>query len=192
LRRNRRARKIFSLARLPALFTKRPTQPREQGCPSKPLAACACRGVRLRARLNPRAGGSVMPEIYVARSPKLGKWGSDVGLGKNLFKVGVAEAAKPLIEAGWAGETDWSLVKKQPVEDLDEEAVIERLARKGKMIDPAYYPKIKGTRGIFRLTPEQVENHIMIARAIARIDELKVVKLKPADFADFLIHNALR
>ncbi len=133
-----------------------------------------------------------MPEIYVARSPKLGKWGSDVGLGKNLFKVGVAEAAKPLIEAGWAGETDWSLVKKQPVEDLDEEAVIERLARKGKMIDPAYYPKIKGTRGIFRLTPEQVENHIMIARAIARIDELKVVKLKPADFADFLIHNALR
>jgi hypothetical protein len=134
-----------------------------------------------------------MPEIYVARSPKLGTWGSDVGVGKNLFKVGVADAdAKPLIEAGWAGETDWALVKKQPVEGLSEDDVIERLARKGKMIDPTYYPKLKGARGIFRLTPEQVENHIMIARAIARVDELKVVKLKPADFADFLIHNALR
>jgi hypothetical protein len=70
--------------------------------------------------------------------------------------------------------------------------VIERLARKGKMLDPTYYPKLKGTRGIFRLTPEQIENHIMIARAMARENELKVIKLKPIDFADFLIHNALR
>jgi hypothetical protein len=134
-----------------------------------------------------------MAEIYVARSASLGKWGSDVGIGKNLFKVGVTdEPVKALVEAGWAGETDWTLVKKQAVEGVDEDSVIERLARKGKMIDPAYYPKIKGTRGIFRVTPEQVENHIMIARAMARADELKVIKVKPADFADFLIHTALR
>lgn len=135
-----------------------------------------------------------MAAIYVARSTKLGKWASDVGLGKNVFRVGVAEEAelKALVEAGWAGETDWQLLKKQDAGELDEEAVIERLGRKNKMIDPTYYPKLKGTRGVFRLTPEQVENHIMIARALERQDELKVVKLKPIDYAEFLIHNALR
>ena len=135
-----------------------------------------------------------MAVIYVARSAKLGKWASDVGLGKTVFKVGVAQEPdlKALVEAGWAGETDWQLLKKHDAGELDEDAVVERLARKNKMIDPTYYPKIKGTRGIFRLTPAQVENHIMIARAMVREDELKVVKLKPADYAEFLIHNALR
>jgi hypothetical protein len=133
-----------------------------------------------------------MAEIYVARSAKLSKWASDVGLGKNVFKVGIADDPKPVIEVGWAGESDWALLKKQTVDALDEATVIERLALKNKMIDPNYYPRLKGTRGVFRLTPEQVENHIMIARAMAREDELKVVKLKPVDYANFLIHNALR
>ena len=134
-----------------------------------------------------------MPVIYVARSAKLSKWASDVGLGKNVFKVGVAdEPLKPLIEAGWAGETDWAVLKKQDAGARTEDEVIDGLARKNKMVDPAYYPKLKGTRGVFRLTPEQIENHIMIARAMAREDELKVIKVKPADFADFLIYNALR
>ncbi|MEJ0069626.1 MAG: hypothetical protein WDO24_13840 [Pseudomonadota bacterium] len=134
-----------------------------------------------------------MSEIYVARSAKLNQWASDVGLGKNVFKVGVADDdPKKLIEAGWAGETDWALLRKQTVDGVAEADVIERLARKNKMVDPTYYPKIKGTLGIFRLTPEQVENHIMIARAMARENELKVLKVKPVDFADFLIHNALR
>jgi hypothetical protein len=133
-----------------------------------------------------------MAEIYVARSVKLSKWASDVGLGKNVFKVGVADDPKAAIVAGWAGETDWQLVKKEPVEDVTEDVVIERLARKNKMIDPTYYPRLKGTLGMFRLTPEQVENHILIARAMVREDELKAVKLKPVDYANFLIHNALR
>jgi hypothetical protein len=133
-----------------------------------------------------------MAEIYVARSVKLSKWASDVGLGKNVFKVGVADDTKAVIAAGWAGETDWQLVKKQPADDATEDAVVERLARKNKMIDPTYYPRLKGTLGVFRLTPEQVENHILIARAMVREDELKAVKLKPVDFANFLIHNALR
>lgn len=135
-----------------------------------------------------------MAVIYVARSVKVNKWASDVGLGKTVFKVGVVDEddLKATIEAGWAGETDWQLLKKHDAGELDDEAVIERLARKNKMIDPTYYPKLKGTRGVFRLTPEQVENHIMIARALERQDELKAVKLKPADFAEFLIHNALR
>ena len=134
-----------------------------------------------------------MATLYVARSVKLGRWGSDVGLGKNIYKVGVAEGdPKPLASAGWAGETDWTIVRKQPVEGLSEEQMLERLGRKEKMIDPNLYPKLKGTLGVFRLTPTQVENHIMVARALAGESDRAVLKLRPTDYADYLIHNAVR
>lgn len=134
-----------------------------------------------------------MGMIYVARSAKLGKWGSDVGVSKHVYKVGYTEEpVKPLIEAGWAGETDWSLVKQREVEGVTEDEVIARLARKLKMVDPVYYPKLRGTAGIFKVLPEQVENHIIVTRSLAGETERKDMKLKPTDFADYLIHNALR
>jgi len=139
------------------------------------------------------SGGEGMPILYVARSSKLGRWASDVGLGKNIYKVGVTDSdPKPLAAAGWAGETDWTIVRKVPVESLNERDALDRLARKEKMIDPNLYPKLKGAMGVFRLTPSRVENHIVVTRALAGQSDRTEIKLKPTDYADYLIHNASR
>ena len=130
--------------------------------------------------------------LYVARSAKLARWASDVGLGRHVYKVGVAEGdLKTVATEGWAGETDWTIVRKRAVEDLAEEEALARLARKEKMIDPKLYPKLKGAVGVFRLTAPQVENHILVTRALAGDGGRIEIKLKPGDFADYLIHNAL-
>jgi hypothetical protein len=134
-----------------------------------------------------------MGVLYVARSAKLCRWASDVGLGKHVYKVGVAEGdPKPLAAAGWAGETDWNITRKQAVEDLGEEEALARLGRKEKVIEPNLYPKLKGATGVFRLTPARVESHIIVSRALAGQSDRAEIKLKPTDFADYLIHNTLR
>jgi hypothetical protein len=134
-----------------------------------------------------------MSVIYVARSTKFGKWASDVGLSKHVYKLGVSEEdPKALVEKGWGGETDWTLVRKREVEGLSEEEAIQRLARKEKMVDPNYYPRLRGATGVFKVLPEHVENHILVTRTLAGESERVELKLKPTDFADYLIHNALR
>ena len=134
-----------------------------------------------------------MATLFVARSAKLCRWASDVGLGKQVYKVGIAdEDPKALAAAGWAGEADWNIVRKRTVEGLSEEEAVDRLARKERMIDPNLYPKLKGAAGVFRLRAEQVENHILVSRALAGDSDRVELKLKPADFADYLIHNAMR
>jgi hypothetical protein len=131
--------------------------------------------------------------LYVARSAKLARWASDVGLGRHVYKVGVSEAnPKALAAAGWAGESDWTIVRTRAVEDLGEEEAVTRLSRKEKMIDPNLYPKLKGAVGVFRLTAPQVENHILVTRALSGDGGRLEIKLKPVDFADYLIHNASR
>lgn len=134
-----------------------------------------------------------MGTIYVARSANLSQWGYDVGLSKNLYKIGLTDGdVKAAIAAGWAGETDWTLVKKQDgVDGLDEDEIIDRVAQKAKMIDPDLYPRIKGTRGIFKVLPIHVENHFLVARALAGEEALRDVKVKHPDFAAYLIVNAV-
>lgn len=133
-----------------------------------------------------------MAVLFVARSARLARWASDVGFGKHVYKIGVCEDPKDLASAGWAGETDWKIVRRDEVEGLSEDAAVERLARREKAIDPKLYPKLKGAAGVFRVSPEHVENHIIVGRALAGASDRIDLKLKPADFAGYLVHNALR
>jgi len=136
-----------------------------------------------------------MPTLYVAQSKSLNEWGSDVGLSKNLFKVGVSdlppkEAVAALNAEKFAGQTDWALIKAEPVEGVEEAALLERLGHKEKAVDPKYYPRIRGATGIFRVKPENAENYIIIQKSLEG-EMPKLTKLKPADVAGYLIHNAL-
>jgi len=134
-----------------------------------------------------------MAVLFVARSAKLAHWSADVGFGKHLYKIGVSDNdPKALAAAGWAGESDWKIVRQDAVEGLSETDAIERLSRREKMIDPKLYPKLKGAQGFFRVAAEHVENHIIVSRALAGDSDRTEVKLKPADFAAYLMHNALR
>ncbi len=134
-----------------------------------------------------------MAVLFVARSAKLARWASDVGFGKHIYKVGVSDDdPKALAAAGWAGENDWKIVHREPVEGLSEAEALERLSRREKSIDPNLYPKLKGATGVFRVSPEHVENHIVVARALAGDGTNLDAKPKPADFAAYLIHNATR
>ncbi len=134
-----------------------------------------------------------MPVLFVARSAKLARWASDVGFGKHVYKVGVSDDdPKALAASGWAGETDWKIVRREEVEGLSEAEALERLAHKEKPIDPNLYPKLKGASGVFRVAAEHVENHIIVTRALAGDSERIDLKLKPTDFAAYLIHNATR
>jgi hypothetical protein len=134
-----------------------------------------------------------MPVLYVARSAKLARWASDVGLGKHVYKLGISEDdPKLLAAAGWAGEADWKIVRRDEVEGLSEEEALERLGKKERMIDPHIYPKLKGAVGVYRVSAQHVENHILVSRALAGSSDRLDLKLKPADFAAYLVHNALR
>lgn len=135
-----------------------------------------------------------MTTIYVARSKALGEWGSDVGLGKHLYKVGLAEAEGKAAVAALnaeelAGQGDWVLVMADDAGDLDEATLLERLGKREKVVDPKYYPRIRGALGIFKVKPDNVENHILVKQALAG-REPKLGAVKPADIASYLIANA--
>jgi hypothetical protein len=134
-----------------------------------------------------------MTTAYVAKSASLQKWGVEVGLTKHLYKVGIGDTAEDAVEAlnrdRYAGRTDWKLLRKQEAGELAEAQALERLAAKEKAVDPRYYPQIKGGRGIFKVKLANVENHMLLTRALAGIHE-PVTKVTPADIAHYLLLGA--
>ena len=135
-----------------------------------------------------------MAVIYVARSKTLSDWGSSVGISKHLFKVGIApdsakQAIAALNEQAYAGAEDWRLLKADDGGGLTENEELERLTLKIKSVDPNYYPRTKGAKGIFRIKPQDVENSMIVERAVAQEASLHF-KLKPTDYGVYLIKNA--
>lgn len=133
-----------------------------------------------------------MPIIYVATSKANQEWGADVGLGKNLYKLGVsADSVTEQDLAGLAGQSDWKVLLTDETERTEDEA-LERLARKEKAVDPNYYPKLRGAKGLFKVAINSVENSMLVALALDGKEPPKNFKVKPVDIAKYLISNALR
>lgn len=133
-----------------------------------------------------------MAVIYVATSKAQQEWGADVGLGKNLYKVGVTDGqtAEEAL-AGFAGHGDWKVLKTAEAE-MDEAELLTRLARKEKLVDPNYYPKLRGAQGIVKINPVAIENSMLVAIALEGREPPKGFKVKPVDVATYLITNALK
>ncbi len=138
-----------------------------------------------------------MPMVFVAKSNSLSEWGDDVGLTRYLYKLCLTDdapeaALAEMNAAKLGGREDWELLgKPQKLSKGDEEALFAKLALKEKMIDPAIYPRIRGARGIFKVKPTNVENHVMVKKALAGEGE-KIAKAKAPDIAAYLIHNATK
>jgi hypothetical protein len=132
-----------------------------------------------------------MATLYVASSKGLANWGSDHGLTKHVYKVGVtdgsAEAAIEALNASQhAGQEDWKLAKKMEQVEEDEAAMLARVAAKEKLVDPNYYPGIKKAPGIFKVKLANVESRILVQQTL-RGETPHVVKVKAADIIDYLV-----
>jgi len=141
------------------------------------------------------AGEDPMPILYVAASKTVADWAADVGLTKHVYKAGIADETaddivKALNDSACAGGGDWKILKKEAVDGIEEAAVIARVAQKEKMVDPAFYPRIRGAQGLFRVKIGNVANHLIVKRALAG-EEQKVDKVKTADIAAYLLQAAL-
>lgn len=136
-----------------------------------------------------------MPSVYIAMSETMQEWGHDAGISKHLYKVGFTgddpeAAVAALNAAGYGGQQDWVLVGARETDTLDQAALMARLAERMKIIDPLYYPKIKGAKDIVRVEQRKVEANIVIKRTMEGRDS-KVPKIKPKDMAGFILDAAL-
>ena len=136
-----------------------------------------------------------MPTVYIAMSEAMQEWGSDAGISKHLYKVGFTgesadDAVKELNESGYGGQKDWVLVGTRETGTLDETALMARIAERMKVVDPLYYPKIKGAKDVVRVDQRKVEANIVIKRTMEGRAS-KVPKIKPKDMAGFILDAAL-
>ncbi len=135
-----------------------------------------------------------MATLYVAFSKGLAKWASDVGQSKHVYKIGLAEdgadsAIAALNAAQYARESDWRLSGKLDGVTDDELAVLARIAVKEKAIDANYYPRLKGTNGLFKVKPTNVEDDILVRQAMAG-QSPRLASIKTADIVAYLLATA--
>jgi len=135
-----------------------------------------------------------MAVIFVAHSKQIALWGNDVGLGKSLYLLSVAadaDAATEFLATKPCGAEDWLLLKQESREIADDAALLEKLAKREKRVDPMLYPRLKGFTGLFKIKAENVENHLLVKLALEDMDTSKV-KVKPTDVAAYMLLNALK
>ena len=88
--------------------------------------------------------------------------------------------AKRLLELGINVIIDWGLWGRDERDELRKQAkkfgarvevvflnpprdvLLERLAARQTLLDPNYYPRLRGASGIFRVRPEAVENSVLL------------------------------
>jgi hypothetical protein len=137
-----------------------------------------------------------MGTIYAAKSKALQEWGADVGISKNIYKVGLTDDGagieKALNDGSVLGQTDWKVLAKRDVPEVtDEDEMLAKLGQRLKVVDPNYYPKLKGTRSVFRLNNNDVETHLVFKQTMAG-EQPKVKKASPTEIGNYLIENALK
>jgi hypothetical protein len=137
-----------------------------------------------------------MAMLYVASSKGLAKWGSDHGLTKYLYKVGVTdEDPATVIERfnaeQYADQNDWKLAKKVPNVESEEARILARITAQEKLVDPDYYPGIHKAQGIVKVKLVNVESRLLVQQTLKGEDP-HLVKVKNADIIDYLAHLATR
>ncbi len=135
-----------------------------------------------------------MATLYVATSKDFQEWASDVGLGKNVYRVGLVEDGTPddALAEGLAGCADWKVVATADAGETTEAEMLERLGRKEKLIDPNYYPRLRGATGIVKANVTAIENSMLVAMALDGKEPPKTFKVKPADVARHLLAQVSR
>ena len=136
-----------------------------------------------------------MPSVYIAMSETMQEWGNDAGISKHLYKIGFTDekpedVVKDLNDAGYGGQKDWVFLAARDADTIDPAALMKRIGERMKVIDPLYYPKIKGAKDIVRLEQRKVEANIVIKLTMEGRAS-KVPKLKPKDMANFILDAAL-
>ena len=134
-----------------------------------------------------------MPVVYVARSPSLQEWAADVGLTEHVYKVGVADdaeaAVRTLNEENFAGVADWAVLTSGEAK-ADEAASLARVGAKETAVDPLFYPRIKGAKGLFKVKIKNVQTRMLVQQMMAGEEEKIKKKPKAPDIATYLLSTA--
>ena len=136
-----------------------------------------------------------MPYCYIARSKSLQEWGNAVGISKNLYKVGITqEDVKSVVSKmnleNYAGKNDWKLVLHGSVEESKDSLIYEKIKQSIDMIDPEYYPQIRGAIGIFKVKLQNVEDSLLLGFALQNKEKpINGVKVGSKEIAKYILEK---